>query len=85
LGSEPLYLSWLGSYTSFSNGLYFVFQDTSTKPITDEWEFGVSLRKKEKPLKVWLMYFERLCLAYRFSYSDGEGRISFIFRSVYNY
>ena len=60
-----------------------LLEDGSTRPITDQWEFGVSLRRAEKRIKIWFLSFDRLGLAYRFSSSGDLKGISFIFRSVF--
>jgi len=80
---ESLFVSWHGMYTSFENDLDLVLQDGSTLPITDQWEFGLSLRKKEKPIRIWWFNFDRLGLAYRFSSSGDLKGISFVFRSIF--
>ena len=83
LDNEQLYLSWHGLYTSFEDDLDQVLEDGSIEPITDQWEFGVSLRKAEKRIKIWFFSFDRLGLAYRFSSSGDLKGITFIFRSVF--
>jgi len=83
MDDEQLFLSWHGMYTTFEDDLDLVFADGSIKPITDQWEFGLSFRKKEKPIKIWWFSFDRLGLAYRFSSSGDLKGISFVFRSVF--
>ncbi len=81
---ESLFVSWHGMYTSFENGLGLVLQDGSTLPITDQWEFGLSFHKKEKPIRIWWFSFDSLGLAYRFSSSGDLKGISFVLRSVFD-
>ncbi len=83
LDKEQLYLSWHGLYTSFEDDLDQVLENGSIEPITDQWEFGVSLRRAEKRIKIWFLSFDRLGLAYRFSSSGDLKGITFIFRSVF--
>ena len=80
---EKLHLTWHGMYTSFEDDLDATLEDGSTRPITDQWEFGVALRKKGQRIKIWFLSFDRLGLAYRFSSSGDLKGISFIFRSVF--
>jgi hypothetical protein len=81
---EQLVLSWHGMYTTFENDLKIVLADSSTQPINDEWEIGMSLHKKDKRIRIWLVSFDRLGLAYRFSSSGGFKGISVVFRSVFD-
>jgi len=83
MDNEQLFLSWHGSYTSFEDDLDHVLQDGSIEPITDQWEFGLSFRKKDKPIKIWWFKYDRLGLAYRFSSSGDRKGISFVFRSIF--
>jgi hypothetical protein len=84
LNNEQLFLSWHGMYTSFEDDLDQTIEDGSIEPITDQWEFGLSLRKEQKPIKIWWFKFDRLGLAYRFSSSGDLEGISFVFHSVFD-
>lgn len=79
-----LLLGWHGTYTTFENDLEAVLGDGSVEPITDQWEIGLSLRKKEKRIKIWFISFDRLGLAYRFSTSGDFKGISVVFRSAFD-
>lgn len=84
LAGEQALLTWHGMYTTFENDLDAVLEDGSLKPITDQWEIAVSMRRKDNRIKLWLFHFDRLGLAYRFS-SDGDLKgIAFVFRSVFD-
>lgn len=83
LDDEQLFLSWHGMYTTFEHDLDLTLDDGSTSPITDQWEFGLSFRKKDERIKIWWFSFDRLGLAYRFSSSGDLKGISFVFRSVF--
>lgn len=83
LGGDQALLHWHGMYTSFRNNLDLIIENGSVDPITDQWEFGVSLGRQDKPLRIWLFRFDRLGAAYRFS-SNGEFKgISIVFRSMF--
>jgi hypothetical protein len=80
---EQLYLSWHGMYTTFEDDLDQVIDDGSIDPITDQWEFGFSIHKKDTRIKIWWFSFDRLGLAYRTSSSGDLKGISFVFRSIF--
>ena len=80
---DSLFVSWHGMYTTFENDLDLTHPDGSTLPITDQWEFGLSFHKKEKPIRIWWFNFDSLGLAYRFSSSGDLQGISFVFRSIF--
>lgn len=81
---EQAKLHWHAMYTTFKNDLDLVIENGSVAPITDQWEFGVSMGRENKRLKIWLFSFDRLGAAYRFS-SNGEFKgISIVFRSIFD-
>jgi hypothetical protein len=84
LDDEQLYVSWYGTYTSFAKKLDLIAAGSLIIPVTDEWEFGLSLRKNDNRIKIWWFGFDRLGLAYRFSTSGDLKGISFVFRSVFD-
>ncbi len=87
LDDEQLMLSWHGMYTSFEYDLDFILDDgplASSDPITDQWEFGISLHKQSSPIQIWFLKFDRLGLAYRFSSSGDLKGISFVLRSMFD-
>lgn len=84
LGDEQLFLSWHGMYTSFESGLDLQAGTTLVDPISDQWEFGLSLRKEHSPIKIAWFSFDRLGLAYRFSSSGDLKGISLVLQSVFD-
>jgi hypothetical protein len=81
---QQLFLAWHATYTSYEHELDMKLRDGSPLPITDQWEFGLALRKKDKPIKLWWFSFDRLGLAYSVSSSGELKGISFVFRSVFD-
>jgi hypothetical protein len=84
LGGEQVFLSWHGMYTTFENRLQNLLDDGSSVQITDQWEFGLSIRKENERIKIWWLHFDRLGLAYRFSTAGDFKGISFVFRSIFD-
>jgi hypothetical protein len=84
LGEEQLFLSWHGMYTSFENDLDLEFGNGLADPISDQWEFGLSLRKEQSPIKIGWFGFDRLGLAYRFSSSGDLKGISVVLQSIFD-
>lgn len=84
LGGEQVFLSWHGMYTTFEEGLDQPIGNDSSIQITDEWEFGFSIRKEHERIKIWFMKFNRLGLAYRFSSSGDLEGISFVLRGIFD-
>lgn len=77
-------LHWYSDYTVFGNDLTFTGNPALTQPITDSWEFGVALGRRNAPIRIWFLNFDRLGLGYRTS-SNGEMKgIKFVFRSLFD-
>jgi len=83
-GDEQLVLSWHGMYTSFENDLDLELADGLADPISDQWEFGLSLRKEQSPIKIGWFAFDRLGLAYRVSSSGDLKGVSVVLQSVFD-
>lgn len=71
------------SYTMFGNDLVFSGNPVADRPIKDQWEFGLAVGRRQAPIRVWFLNFDRLGLGYRSS-SDGDLKgITFVFRSLF--
>ena len=84
LDNEQMLISWYGTYTSFEGNLEDLIVDPESEPISDQWEFGVALRKRNDRIKIGWFRFDRLGLAYRFSSSGDLKGIKFVFRSAFD-
>lgn len=84
LQGEQLFASWHGTYTSFASDLNLDVVSGSLASISDQWEFGFSLHKKDTPIKIAWFGFDRLGLAYRFSSSGDLKGISLVLRSAFD-
>jgi hypothetical protein len=81
---QQLFLGLHTTYTTFENDLELSVKFNEIEPITDQWEVGVSLHRKEQPLKFWFFRFDRLGLGYRASSTGDLRGVTFIFRSVFD-
>lgn len=77
-------LHWYGSYTVFGNDLEFTGDPTTNIDITDQWEVGAAIGRRNSPISIWFLNFDRLGLGYRVS-SNGELKgVTFVFRSFFD-
>lgn len=84
INDEQLWLSWHGTYTAYEHEVELGIRNVSSQPITDQWEFGLALRKQDRPIKIGWFSFDRLGLAYSFSSSGKLKGVSIVFRSVFD-
>jgi hypothetical protein len=84
LAGEQLFFSWHGMYTSFEDDLDLEAETGLADPISDQWEFGLSVHKESSPIKFGWFSFDRLGLAYRFSSSGDLKGISLVLQSVFD-
>lgn len=81
---RELRLEWHLAYTTFGDDLDVLERDAASGPISDQWELGVAVRLRDRPLTFWKLEFDRLGLAYRRS-SDGELRsVGLIVKSLFD-
>ena len=80
-GQTMLY--WHASYTDFLDEVEFSAGNQELDSVGNYWQLGLALGKRDKPVKIWFLKFDRLGLAYNHS-TTGELRgIKFVFRSMY--
>ncbi len=84
IGDDPAFLSWHLSYTRFVNDFEVVLARGQIDRIPDQWEFGFSFGKVEKPLSAWWLEFDRLGLAYRVSSSGDLKGVALVFQSLFD-
>ena len=77
-------LHWHATYTVFGDDLTFSGNPLVNNPITDQWEFGVALGRRDSPIKIWFLKFDRLGLGYRTSSNGDLKGITFVFRSEFD-
>jgi hypothetical protein len=82
--AEQLLLHWRAAYWRFGDSLEFSSLPSGNPEIRDQFELGVALGKRQQPVRIWFLSFDRLGLGYRAS-SDGSLKgVTFIFRSLFD-
>jgi len=81
-GQKLLY--WHVTYTVFGDDLTFSGNPAINNPITDQWEIGAAIGRRDSPIKIWFMKFDRLGLGYRTSSNGDLKGITFVFRSEFD-
>jgi hypothetical protein len=82
-GDQTL-LHWYGTYTFFGNDLEFTASPTLDKAIDDQWEIGAAIGRRNSPIPIWFLRFDRLGLGYRTSSNGDLKGITFVFRSFFD-
>ena len=52
--------------------------------VANYWQIGVSLGRRDKPVNIWRLNFDRLGIAYNYSTTGDLRGIKFVFRSLYD-
>jgi hypothetical protein len=81
-GSQWL-LHWNAGYTYFGNDIFFSRSAEVNQDISDQWEVGAAIGRKDDPVKIWFLEFDRLGLGLRTSSSGDLQGVTFIFRSAF--
>lgn len=71
LDDDELRLVWHVAHTHFHGKLELTRPDGSIETISEQWEAGFALRRRDEPLRIGFLELDRLGLSYRFS-TDGE-------------
>lgn len=77
-------LYWHLGYTEFIDNIEFAAGFTAADPVTNYWQLGLAMGKRDEPLSIWFMKFDRLGLTYKYSDSGRLRGITFVFRSLYD-
>ena len=81
-GSEWL-LHWKLGYTYFGSDIFFSRVPAVSKDISDEWEIGAGIGRRDDRIRIWFLSFDRLGIGYRSSSSGIPSGITFFFRSAF--
>lgn len=83
LNGDPLYFNGHLTYNWFFDRLNFHVDEGRMESFRDQWEVGVAVGKRGRPINVWFMNFEHIGLAYRFSSDANFNAITVNFRSPF--
>lgn len=82
--SQQMLLHWYTTYTMFADDLEFTGNPTVDRDITDQWELGIALGRRDSPISIWFLKFDRLGLGYRTSSNGDLKGITFVFHSMFD-
>lgn len=77
-------LYWILSYTSFIEDMEFSAGPLGVESVANYWQLGMALGKRDKPIKIWFLKFDRLGLAYQHSDTGRFRGIEILFGSLYD-
>jgi hypothetical protein len=80
---DPWYLNWHLTYTWYFDRLNFHIDPGQVESFRDQWELGLALGKRDRPINFWFMRFEQIGLAYRWSSDANFNAITVNFRSPF--
>jgi hypothetical protein len=83
LDGDPLYFNGHLTYNWFFDRLNFHVDEERVESFRDQWEVGIAVGKRGRPINVWFMSFEHIGLAYRFSSDANFNAITVNFRSPF--
>jgi hypothetical protein len=88
LGGDPLYLRWHIAHTRYADFEYSsdavqTLGRTQTD-IDEDWEIGVALHKADKPLRLWLLKWDQIGLAYRFNSDRSIRALTITFSALFD-
>lgn len=81
---DQLLLHWRAAYTIFADDLDFSGNPVVNRAVSDQWEIGVAIARRDSRIPIWFLNFDMLGLGYRAS-STGELKgVTFLFRSMFD-
>lgn len=81
---DQLLLHWHALYTAFGDDVEMSSLPSADRPVSDQWEFGAAIRRRDSSIPIWFLHFDMLGLGYRFSSNGNLKGITFVFRSVFD-
>jgi len=78
-------LYWHLGYMGFIDDIEFSTESLQSDSVGSFWQLGLAMGKREEPIKIWFMKFDRLGLAYKHSDSGRLKGINIIFSSLYDF
>ena len=77
-------LYWNLGYTSFIEDIEFSAGPLGVDSVANYLQIGMALGRKDRPIKIWFLKFDRLGLAYKYSDTGRLRGIEILFRSLYD-
>jgi hypothetical protein len=77
-------LYWHLGYMDFIDEIKFSSGPTRVDTVGNYWQFGLAMGRRDKPVKIWFLKFDRLGLGYKYSDTGRLRGITFVFRSLYD-
>lgn len=84
-GEDRLFLNAHLTYEWFFDRLNFHVDENRVRSFRDQWEIGLAIGKRGKPIRIGFLDFEHIGLAYRFSSDSGFDAITVNLRSPFTY
>ena len=82
---EPLQLNWHVTYNYLFDKLNFHVEEDRVESIQDQWEIGLALATRDRPMKLWFLSFEHVGLSFKTSSNGHYRAISVNLRSPFTY
>ncbi|MDZ7645527.1 MAG: hypothetical protein U5K76_15695 [Woeseiaceae bacterium] len=83
-GNDRLQLVWHVKHTHFHGSLDLLDADGTGAEVNEQWELGLAFARRDAPIRIWRLEFDRLGLAYRLSSGGGLRGVGLIFRSLFD-
>jgi len=77
-------LYWHLGYMDFIDEIEFASGPARVDSVGNYWQFGLAMGRRNDPIKIWFLKFDRLGLAYKYSDTGMLRGITFVFRSIYD-
>ena len=81
---DPTMLYWHVGYTEFVDEIEFANDAELTDSVSNFWQIGAAFGKRNRPMRLGFLSFDRLGLAYKFSTSGDLRGVNLVFRSYYD-
>jgi hypothetical protein len=77
-------IHWHVAYTELMDKIRLSGVSDERSTIANYWEAGAAFGKRDAPVRIWKLEFERLGLAYSVSETSDFRGVKFVFRSLYD-
>jgi hypothetical protein len=82
-GEHRTVLYWHVAYTDFLNEIEYQTGIEEFDSVANLWQVGIAIGRRDKPIKIWRLGFDRLGIAFNDSATGDLRGIKFVFRSLY--